>query len=112
MSIPMRWAGFRRWTFRVVAVLLAVYLLWGTVVIAAMMQPPVRFGQFMKHVPMALVWAVLPAPRLWMWARRGTLQVGDTAPDFTLPTYDHKQQVALSSFRGTRPVVLVFGSYT
>jgi hypothetical protein len=95
-----------------VAAVLAVYVLFAGVVLVAMMQPPVRFGQFMKHVPMALVWGVVPGPRLWMWARRGTLQVGDTAPDFTLPTYDHKQQVTLSSFRGNRPVVLVFGSYT
>ena len=40
------------------------------------------------------------------------LKVGDTAPDFTLPLLDHSGQVTLSSFRGTKPVVLVFGSYT
>ena len=40
------------------------------------------------------------------------VQVGDTAPDFTLPTLDHKTTVHLAEFRGSRPVVLVFGSYT
>ena len=37
---------------------------------------------------------------------------GDTAPDFTLKSPDGKQTVTLSSFRGKRPVALVFGSYT
>ena len=39
------------------------------------------------------------------------LQVGDVAPDFTLPAAKGKRDVTLSSFQG-RPVVLVFGSYT
>ena len=39
------------------------------------------------------------------------LQVGDDAPDFTLPAAKGKKDVTLSSFQG-RPVVLVFGSYT
>ncbi len=106
------WLRVRWWGLRVGAVLLAVYVLFAAVVLAAMMQPPIRFGQFMKHMPMAVVWGLLPGPRLWLWARRGTLHVGDVAPDFSLPTYDHKQQVTLSSHRGSRPVVLVFGSYT
>jgi Cu/Ag efflux protein CusF len=41
-----------------------------------------------------------------------TLAVGDDAPDFTLPTPDGKSEVKLSSFRGKRPVVLVFSSFT
>jgi peroxiredoxin len=49
---------------------------------------------------------------MWLWARAGTLKPGDPAPDFTLPTLDHKSQVTLSSFHGQKPVVLVFGSYT
>jgi len=40
------------------------------------------------------------------------LRVGDPAPDFTLKTKDGSRQVQLSSFKGKRPVVLVFGSYT
>jgi hypothetical protein len=38
--------------------------------------------------------------------------VGQTAPDFTLPTHDGKSKVRLSEFRGRKPVVLVFGSFT
>jgi peroxiredoxin len=40
------------------------------------------------------------------------LQIGDPAPDFKLKTLDGKREVQLSSFKGRRPVVLVFGSYT
>jgi hypothetical protein len=100
------------WLVRGVIGLAAVYLLFGGVVLVAMMQPPERFGQFMKHAPAPLVWGLLPAPRMWLWARAGTLKPGDPAPDFTLPTLDHKSQVTLSSFHGQKPVVLVFGSYT
>ncbi len=34
------------------------------------------------------------------------------APDFTLPKENGKGSVALSDFRGQKPVVLVFGSFT
>jgi hypothetical protein len=37
---------------------------------------------------------------------------GTVAPDFTLPTHDGKATVALSDFRGRKPVVLIFGSFT
>jgi len=40
------------------------------------------------------------------------LKVGAPAPDFKLKTVDGKREVQLSSFKGKRPVVLVFGSYT
>jgi peroxiredoxin len=49
---------------------------------------------------------------MWLWARAGALNEGDAAPDFTLPTVDRRARVTLSSFKGERPVVLVFGSYT
>lgn len=39
-------------------------------------------------------------------------QVGEPAPDFNLRTKDGKMQVQLSSFRGRRPAVIIFGSYT
>ncbi len=37
--------------------------------------------------------------------------VGDPAPNFTLPDASGKR-VSLSDFRGKRPVVLIFGSFT
>jgi peroxiredoxin len=76
-----------------------------------MRQPPDVFGRIVARTPAPLM-MVLPFETLWMRARAGTLQAGDAAPDFRLPTLDHKEFVQLSSFRGSRPVVLVFGSYT
>ena len=38
--------------------------------------------------------------------------VGDAAPDFELERHDGSGTVRLSSFRGARPVVLIFGSLT
>ena len=40
------------------------------------------------------------------------LKVGDPAPEFELKTYDGTRTVALSEYRGRKPVVLVFGSFT
>ena len=101
-----------KWLLRVVLLAVTGYLVLGAVVTAAMLQPPARFGQIMKYVPAPLVWGALPGPRIWMWARRGALAQGDRAPDFTLPTADRTGSVTLSSHRGQRPVVLIFGSYT
>jgi peroxiredoxin len=39
-------------------------------------------------------------------------RAGDIAPDFTLYDIEGKNSVTLSSFRGKKPVALVFGSYT
>jgi len=78
---------------------------------AAMCQPPERFGAIMSHVPDA-AFLVLPFRPFWMSARAGKLQVGDTAPDFELPTLDHSRKVRLSSEYASAPVVLIFGSYT
>jgi len=39
-------------------------------------------------------------------------RVGEPAPDFELDLYDGSGRVRLSSFRGERPVVLIFGSLT
>ncbi len=77
----------------------------------AMSQPPAEFGRIMAYVPMPVM-AVLPFRPLWNVARAGTLEVGDTAPAFELPTYDKSAMVNLEDFRGKSPVVLVFGSYT
>ena len=101
-----------RWVAYAAAGLAAVYIAFGTAVLLAMLSPPERFGQFMKHVPGALVWGALPAPRMWLWARRGPLSPGDLAPDFTLRRQGQSGRVTLSAFRGHRPVVLVFGSYS
>jgi hypothetical protein len=38
--------------------------------------------------------------------------VGQEAPDFTLKTNDGKQSYSLSEWRGKKPIVLIFGSFT
>jgi hypothetical protein len=103
----------KRWLLRGIALIVVLYIaLFGTV-LAAMLQPPERFGAFMKHMPPVVVWVALPASKMWLWARRGTLSEGERAPDFSLRTAkDRNQRVSLSSYEGARPVVLVFGSYT
>jgi hypothetical protein len=77
----------------------------------AMRQTPDAFGRIVARLPMAVMMAV-PFETLWTRARAGRVQAGDVAPDFRLPTLDRQAVVQLSSFRGDRPVVLVFGSYT
>jgi hypothetical protein len=42
----------------------------------------------------------------------GGPRIGDAAPDFKLKAKDGDKEVQLASFKGKRPVVLVFGSYT
>ena len=89
-------------------------LLWGvatTALYAAMRQPPETFGRIMSRVP-NLAMIVLPFKPLWMSARAGRLQVGDPAPDFTLPALHGDHSVTLSNEYRHKPVVLVFGSYT
>jgi hypothetical protein len=65
------------------------------------------------------VWAVLPRQsRAWQTEDRrssgdgGGTEVGEMAPTFTLMSLDGKGETDLASFRGKRPVVLFFGSYT
>jgi hypothetical protein len=93
------------------AILMAVQLVLCAGLYWVMCQPPDTFGRFMTHVPMPMM-MVLPFETLWMRARAGQVQAGDMAPDFSLPTLDHTAEVRLSSFRGSQPVVLAFGSYT
>ena len=100
---------------RVLGILLLVIVFgYATLLFAvnrAMHQPPEQFGRFMSKMPVA-VFLVSPFETLWTRARAGTLNVGDSAPDFTLPTFDKSGQVNLETIRKDRPVVLVFGSYT
>jgi hypothetical protein len=95
-------------------ILLAVamlYVAFLATMFVVMCQPPQRFGQIMAYVPMPAM-SLLPFEAMWNVARGGTAHVGEMAPDFDLPTVDRKSRVALASFRGKQPVVLVFGSYT
>jgi len=96
---------------RVVVILLSAEVLLCAGLYWAMSQPPDVFGRIIARTPFPLM-MVLPFEPLWMRARAGSVKPGDMAPDFRLPTLDRKETVLLSSYRGSRPVVLVFGSYT
>ena len=76
-----------------------------------MHQPPAQFAGTMAKMPMPVM-MLFPFETLWSRARAGSVVVGDPAPDFRLTTLDKKAEVALASLRGSKPVVLVFGSYT
>jgi len=102
----------KKWIVRSVAALLVLYTVFFTGMAMVMRQSPERFSAVMKRIPQVMVWTLLPARHMWLWARQGSLKEGDEAPDFTLPSQDRSGEVTLSSHRGQRPVVLVFGSYT
>jgi hypothetical protein len=91
--------------------LLLIYAAFLGTVYYWMTQPPEQFARHMASLPGPLFLA-LPFPVLWNSARAGTLVPGDPAPDFHLTSLDRSSTVRLSQFRGQKPVVLIFGSYT
>jgi hypothetical protein len=93
------------------AVLAVAWLGFLGLIYVEMKAPPEQFGAFISKMPGPLYF-LLPFETLWFRARAGAVDVDDTAPDFTLNTLDKSGVVRLSSFRGSKPVVLVFGSYT
>ena len=100
-----------RLLFRIGAAAVVLYAMLCAGLFVAMKLPPAQFASVMARLPMVSM-MVLPFETLWTIARGGTLRAGDLAPDFRLPTYDKSSLVQLSKFRGDRPVVLIFGSYT
>jgi hypothetical protein len=77
----------------------------------AMHQSPEVFGHVMARMPMP-AYFLFPFETMWFGARKGTLDVGAAAPDFTVKTLDTRTPMQLASLWGEKPVVLVFGSYT
>jgi hypothetical protein len=96
---------------KIAGALVALYAVVTVALFAIMLQSPDKFAGTMRYVPWP-AFVVLPFKPLWNVARRGQLAVGDMAPDFSLQSPDHTSTFQLSSMRGHRPVVLVFGSYT
>jgi hypothetical protein len=95
---------------RAVAALAVVYVLLSAGLYLVMLRTPGQIAAVFNHVPWPF-WVALPMRPMWLHARGGTLQVGDPAPGFDLPTWDRKSRVSLAALRG-KPAVLVFGSYT
>ena len=92
--------------------LFVLYLAFTGGLFFLMLQPPPVFAKTVAKVPDPVLFLLMPFRWLWLLARQGDLKVGDEAPDFCLQTTDKKAAVKLSAFRGQKPVVLVFGSYT
>jgi hypothetical protein len=96
---------------RVAGVLVAIWVCFVASVFYVMHQPPERLAAVMAKMAMP-AFLLTPFERMWFSARGGSLNPGDPAPDFRLATLDKSSQVSLGSFRGNKPVCLIFGSYT
>jgi|SRR5208282_218255 len=110
-DVPAKKTMVLRKMLTVVLVLVIVHATLTAALFTLMLQGPDRFARAMRYVPWA-AFVVLPFKPLWNVARAGRHSVGEMAPDFSLDGVDHKSTVRLSSFRGQKPVILVFGSYT
>lgn len=110
-KLKINWKRVGEIAWKSAAVLACIWLAGVIFFNYAMHQTPERFGRIMSRTPV-VAFITLPFETLWTRARAGTVQPGDLAPDFTLPTLDKSAHVQLSSFRDKQPVVLVFGSYT
>jgi hypothetical protein len=99
-----------------VATLCVLATLWVICCVAlysVMRQTPEQFGRVMAKISGPIPFLVFPFETLWMHARAGTLQVGSSAPDFSLTKLDKSATLQLSALTAqNRPVVLIFGSYT
>ena len=80
--------------------------------------PPGRMANIIARIPASetptspvFEW-LLPLEPIFKTARAGKLHQGDPAPDFNLKLVHGDERVRLASFRGQKPVVLIFGSYT
>jgi hypothetical protein len=108
-----RYHSAKKWTVIAVYVLVPAWIIGCVAIYSVMRKPPEQFGHVMARIPGPVAFMVFPFETMWTKARRGTLQIGDPAPDFTLARVDKTGQVQLSSLTALKqPVVLVFGSYT
>ena len=103
-----------RLLIKLLSLALMLWLAASVALFLIMWLPPARFAGMVGQTPRWLmpVMATLPIEPLWSVARAGALREGDPAPDFDLPRQDKSGRVKLSDNFGTRPVALVFGSYT
>jgi hypothetical protein len=101
---------------KILAGLVAAYLLLAAVVWVVVSLPPTRFAAIMARLPTSekpgILFMLVPIGPLMMLARAGHLKPGDLAPDFRLPVLHSQEMVQLASFRDQKPVALIFGSYT
>jgi hypothetical protein len=102
-------------------ILVSIVTIYGAVLIALYViisLPPGRFANIIASIPTSqkpggpLFEYVLPLEPIFKSARAGKLRIGDPAPTFNLKLVHGEDRVQLNSFRGVKPVVLIFGSYT
>jgi hypothetical protein len=101
----------RKLLVRLGAVLTPTYIVFIAFIWWSMRQPPETFGRVMSRMP-SVAYLLLPFETMWTHARAGELQVGNTAPDFSLTKLDKSGSIQLSALVSRQPLVLVFGSYT
>jgi hypothetical protein len=101
----------KRWLGGIFAGLFCLWLGFVGYIDWAMRQPPEVFGHVMAKMPMP-AYFLFPFETMWFGARKGSLEIGAKAPDFTVKTLDTRAPVSLASLWIDKPVVLVFGSYT
>jgi hypothetical protein len=101
---------------KILAACALAYVCLAAVVWVIVSLPPARFARIMAKLPTSEkpgpLFMLIPIGPLMMLARAGHLKPGDMAPDFHLRMLHSDQRVQLASFRGQKPVVLIFGSYT
>jgi hypothetical protein len=112
-AIAQRWMKpiSKRWVLRSVGVLAVLWVGFVGYIDWAMHQPPDIFGHVMMHMPMP-AYFLFPFETMWTQARFGHVNPGDAAPDFAVKTLETKTPLQLGSLWTSKPVVLVFGSYT
>jgi hypothetical protein len=108
---PTKKPGWKKIT---AAILTGVFALWLSFVAFMwhiMHKPPEDFARVMSHMPWE-VFLVVPFETLWTRARAGNLNLGDSAPDFSLVKLDKAGTVHFSEINKMQHVVMIFGSYT
>jgi hypothetical protein len=101
----------KRWVGGGVILLSILWLCFVGYIDWAMRQPPEVFGRVMAKMPIP-AYFLFPFETMWTNARKGTLELGDTAPNFNVQMLEGNEPLALSALWANKPVVLVFGSYT
>ncbi len=110
-AVPRKKRRLRKWLLPAGVVLVAAWLCFLGYINWAMHQPPEVFGHVMARLPMP-AYFVIPFETMWSRARKGHVEIGDSAPSLTVKKLEDKTPVDLGSLWSEKPVVLVFGSYT
>ena len=94
-----------------ISIVFVLYLCTSSFFFIIMGQPPATISKVFNWTPFPVM-MLTPFRTMWNVARGGCLEPGDMAPEFSLRTDKNDAVITLSQFRGKKPVVLIFGSYT